>query len=49
MAAIGNALGHDMLRTAFATAEVKAALQPLLSMERFGAGPRSRAIRVDTR
>ena len=49
MAAIGNALGHDMLRKAFATREVKAALQPILAMERFGAGPRSRAANVDQR
>ena len=49
MAAIGNALGRDMLRKAFSTEEVKAALQPLLSMEVFGAGPRSRAVRVDAR
>jgi hypothetical protein len=37
MAAIGNALGHDMLRDAFATKEVKKALEPLIGMERFGA------------
>jgi hypothetical protein len=49
MAAIGNALGHDMLRKAFSTAEVKAALQPILALERFGAGPRSRATHVDAR
>ncbi len=49
MAAIGNALGHDMLRRAFATPDVKDALQPVISIERFGAGPRSRAIRVDAR
>jgi hypothetical protein len=49
MAAIGNALGHDMLRKAFSTPEVKAALQPLLAMERFGAGPRSRATHIDAR
>ena len=49
MAAIGNALRHDMLRRAFATSEVKAALQPVISLERFGAGPRSRAVRVDVR
>jgi hypothetical protein len=49
MAALGNALEQDMLRRAFATDEVKAALQPVISIERFGAGPRSRAVRVDTR
>ena len=37
MAAIGNALGHDMMRDAFATKEVKKALKPLIGMERFGA------------
>jgi hypothetical protein len=49
MAAIGNALGHDMLRKAFSTPEIKAALQPVLALERFGAGPRSRATSVDAR
>ncbi|HEY3334317.1 MAG TPA: glucoamylase family protein [Candidatus Limnocylindrales bacterium] len=47
MAAVGNALGHDMLRRAFATPEVEAALQPVISMEKFGAGPVSRALSVD--
>ena len=47
MVAIGNALGHDMLRKAFATQEFKHALQPLISMERFNAGPRERAAQVD--
>jgi hypothetical protein len=49
MAAIGNALEHDMLRDAFATKEVKAALQPVISIEYFGAGPRVRAVHVDRR
>lgn len=49
MAAIGNALGRDMLRHAFATEEVKAALQPVISIEHFGAGPRVRAVHVDRR
>ena len=49
MAAIGNALAHDMLRDAFATRDVRVALQPLISMERFGAGPRDRAAHVDSR
>ena len=40
MAAIGNALGHDMLRRAFATPEFKRALQPVISIEKFNAGPR---------
>jgi hypothetical protein len=49
MAAIGNALGHDMLRKAFSTPEIRAALQPLLALERFGASPHSRATSVATR
>ena len=47
MAAIGNALGHDMLRRAFVTPEVRAALAPIISMERFNASPRDRAHRLD--
>jgi hypothetical protein len=42
MAAIGNALDHDVLRKAFATQEFKHALQPIISMERFSAGPADR-------
>ena len=49
MAAIGNALGHDMLRKAFSTPEVKAALAPLLALERFGATPRFHATRIELR
>ena len=41
MAAIGNALGHDMLRRAFATPEFKRALRPVISIEEFNAGPRN--------
>jgi len=37
MGAIGNALGHDMLRNAFATHEIQAALKPLMEKEQFGA------------
>jgi hypothetical protein len=40
MAAIGNALANDMLRQAFASHEFKTALQPVISMETFSAGPR---------
>ena len=40
MAAIGNALDHDMLRQAFATKEFRRALQPVISEEEFNAGPR---------
>jgi hypothetical protein len=47
MAAIGNALGHDMLRRAFATQEFKRALRPVISIEEFNAGPRERVHEVD--
>jgi hypothetical protein len=47
MAAIGNELDHDVLRAAFATRQFKQALQPIISMEMFNAGPRDRAARVD--
>ncbi|MBA2382343.1 MAG: DUF3131 domain-containing protein [Chloroflexi bacterium] len=43
MGAIGNALADDMLRDAFATKAVQKVLQPIISMETFGAGPRSAA------
>ena len=41
MAAIGNALADDLLRDAFATKKVRKALQPVIGMERFNAGPLS--------
>ncbi len=47
MAAIGNALGHDMLQRAFATQQFKHALQPVISMEEFNAGPRDRVAHLD--
>ena len=47
MAAIGNALGHDMLRHAFATQEFENALKPVISIEEFNAGPRELAQDVD--
>ena len=47
MAAIGNALGHDMLRRAFADRQVEHALKPVISIETFNAGPRDRAARLD--
>lgn len=47
LAAIGNALGHDMLRRAFATQQFKQALQPVISMEEFNAGPRNRVAHLD--
>lgn len=42
MAAIGNALEADMLRRAFATPAFELALEPLISIEEFNAGPRRR-------
>jgi len=47
MAAIGNALGHDMLRHAFATPEFEQALRPVISIEEFNAGPPELAQNVD--
>ncbi|MDQ3127769.1 MAG: DUF3131 domain-containing protein [Chloroflexota bacterium] len=43
MASIGNALGKDILRDAFATKDVRKVLRPIIGMETFGAGPRSAA------
>jgi hypothetical protein len=43
MAAIGNALGNDMLRKAFATNSFRKALQPVIGAETFNAGPRDAA------
>jgi Putative glucoamylase len=40
MAAIGNALAGDMLRTAFVTPDFKSALRPVMGVEEFGAAPR---------
>jgi len=37
MAAIGNALGNDMLRRAFATTQFQQVLQPVISIEQFNA------------
>jgi hypothetical protein len=42
MAAIGNALGSDMLREAFATPQVQQVLQPVISIEQFNASPGDR-------
>jgi hypothetical protein len=39
MGSIGNALGDDVLRDAFATKAVRKVLQPIIAMETFGAGP----------
>jgi hypothetical protein len=43
MAAIGNALANDVLRTAFATKKFRNALLPVIRMETFNAGPRDAA------
>ena len=43
MAAIGNALANDVLRAAFTTKKVRNALQPVIRMETFNAGPRDAA------
>jgi hypothetical protein len=40
MAALGNALGHDVLRTAFATPDFERALRPVIGVEEFGSSPR---------
>ena len=47
MAAIGNALGNDMLRRAFATPQFEQALRPVISIEEFNAGPPELARDVD--
>jgi hypothetical protein len=39
MAAIGNALGGDFLRKAFAGPDVERALRPVIGIEQFGASP----------
>ena len=40
MAAIGNALGNDVLRRAFATRDVERELRPVIGVEEFSASPR---------
>ena len=40
MAAIGNALGHDVLRRAFSTGDVERELRPVMGVEEFSASPR---------
>jgi hypothetical protein len=39
MAAIGNALGGDVLRKAFAGPDMERALRPIIGIEQFGADP----------
>ncbi len=41
MAALGNALGDDVLRTAFATPDVRRAVRPVLGVEEFSVRPRA--------
>jgi hypothetical protein len=41
MAALGNALGGDVLRKAFAGPDVQRALRPVIGIERFGASSRA--------
>ena len=43
MGAIGNALAGDMLQDAWATKSFRKALQPIIQMETFNAGPRRAA------
>jgi hypothetical protein len=38
MAALGNALGDDVLRRAFADRDLERALRPVIGIERFNAG-----------
>jgi hypothetical protein len=38
MAALGNALGDDVLRRAFAGPDYADALRPVIGIEQFGAG-----------
>jgi hypothetical protein len=40
MAAIGNALGNDVMRTSFATASFKKAIRPVIGVEEFNVSPR---------
>jgi hypothetical protein len=40
MAALGNALGHDVLRRAFATSDVERTLRPVIGVEEFASSPR---------
>ena len=47
MAAIGNELNYDTLQRAFATPQFQAALQPVISIEQFNAGPRGRVAQLD--
>ena len=39
MAALGNALGDDLLRRAFADRSLERALRPVIGIERFSTAP----------
>ncbi|GAA2472011.1 glucoamylase family protein [Terrabacter carboxydivorans] len=39
MGAVGNVLGHDVIRRAFSTPAVERALRPVIGVEEFGASP----------
>jgi hypothetical protein len=39
MAALGNALGDDLLRRAFADRELERVLRPVIGVERFSTSP----------
>ena len=41
MAALGNALGRDVLRTAFADRTLERALRPVIGIEQFGAATKA--------
>jgi hypothetical protein len=43
MAALGNALGDDVLRKAFATPDMEHALRPIIGIEHFGASARPKS------
>ena len=40
MAALGNALGHDVLRNGFATRDLERAVRPAVAVEEFNVSPR---------
>ena len=39
MGALGNALGDDVLRRAFADQQLESAVRPVIGVEEFGAAP----------
>ena len=48
MAALGNALGNDVRRRAFADRRLENALRPVIGVERFTTSRRARRIRRDS-